>query len=86
VSAIRYPEGVEDAKFRQILRERHRTIVAGGQDHLKGRIFRIGHMGICTFEDLEAGFRAIEATLAGEGYSFHKAAGVDAIRARSQSL
>src|SRR5947209_4648992 len=83
VSAIRYPGGVEDAKFRQILRERHRTIVAGGQDHLKGRIFRIGHMGICTFEDLEAGFRAIEATLAAERYSFSKGVGVEAIRARS---
>src|SRR5216117_4593013 len=85
VSAIRYPEEVEDAKFRQILRERHRTIVAGGQDHLKGRIFRIGHMGICTFEDLEVGFRAIEATLAAEQYSFSKGVGVEAIRARSQS-
>src|SRR5437660_6576288 len=63
VSAIRYPAGVEDTKFRTILRESHRTIVAGGQDHLKGRIFRIGHMGVCTFEDLEAGFRAIEATV-----------------------
>ncbi|TLZ92682.1 MAG: alanine--glyoxylate aminotransferase family protein [Methanobacteriota archaeon] len=85
VSAIRYPAGVEDTKFRTILRESHRTIVAGGQDHLKGRIFRIGHMGVCTFEDLEAGFRAIEATLVAEGYSFQKAAGVEAIRARSRS-
>jgi len=85
VSAIRYPEVVEDTKFRKILRESHGTIVAGGQDHLKGRIFRIGHMGICTFEDLEAGFRAIEATLAAEGYPFSKGVGVEAIRARSQS-
>src|SRR5437016_1533669 len=68
VSAIRYPAGVDDATFRKVLRETHRTIVAGGQDRLKGRIFRIGHMGICSFKDLEAGFQAIEATLASEGY------------------
>src|SRR5207247_10648764 len=46
VSAIRYPEEVEDAKFRQILRERHRTIVAGGQAHPKGLSFRDGQRGI----------------------------------------
>jgi len=63
VTAIKYPAGVDDSMFRKILREKHRTTVAGGQDHLKGRIFRIGHMGICSPEDLEAGFRAIEATL-----------------------
>src|SRR5207253_11144185 len=75
VSAIRYPAGVDDAMFRKVLRESHRTIVAGGQDRLKGRIFRIGHMGICSFKDLEAGIQAIEATLASEGYPFPKHAG-----------
>lgn len=64
VTAIRYPPGVDDSRFRKVLREEHHTIVAGGQGQLKGSIFRIGHMGICTFEDVEAGFRAIEATLA----------------------
>jgi aspartate aminotransferase-like enzyme len=83
VTAIRYPPGIDDATFRQILRETHRTIVAGGQAQLKGRIFRIGHMGICSFEDLEAGFRAIEATLAALGHSFDKGAGVEAILARA---
>ena len=68
VTAIKYPAGVDDSMFRKILREKHRTTVAGGQDHLKGRIFRIGHMGICSPEDLEAGFRAIEATLREMGH------------------
>ena len=83
VSAIRYPAGVDDAMFRKVLRETHRTIVAGGQDRLKGRIFRIGHMGVCSFEDLESGFRAIEATLAKMGHSFPKGAAVEAILGRS---
>jgi aspartate aminotransferase-like enzyme len=83
VSAIKYPAGVDDSTFRKILRETHRTTVAGGQDHLKGRIFRIGHMGICSFADLEAGFRAIEATLAAMGHRFEKGAAVEAIAARA---
>jgi aspartate aminotransferase-like enzyme len=68
VTAIRYPPGIDDAKFRKELRDRYRTIVAGGQAQLKGRIFRIGHMGICSFEDLAAGFRAFETALAGMGH------------------
>ncbi|MCI4371122.1 MAG: alanine--glyoxylate aminotransferase family protein [Thermoplasmata archaeon] len=83
VTAIKYPTGIEDAKFRKVLRETHRTIVAGGQDHLKGRIFRIGHMGICTFEDLADGFRAIESTLASMGYRFDKGRAVEAITKRA---
>src|SRR2546428_4802545 len=67
VTAIGYPAGVDDNAFRKELREKHGTVVAGGQGPLKGRIFRIGHMGICDFEDLEAGFQAFEATLAGMG-------------------
>jgi aspartate aminotransferase-like enzyme len=80
VTAIRYPKGVDDAAFRKTLRERHRTIVAGGQDHLKGTIFRIGHMGICSFEDLERCFEAVGATLAAMGVPVDREAGVEAIR------
>jgi len=83
VTAIRYPTGMDDARFRKALREEHRTILAGGQGHLKGTIFRIGHMGVCAFEDLEAGFRAIEATLASMGQPVSRGAAVEAIAKRS---
>ena len=79
VTAIRYPAGVDDATFRKQLRERHATTVAGGQGPLKGRIFRIGHMGICSFDDLTTGFRAFEATLASMGCRVNKDAAVEAI-------
>src|SRR5213083_1719709 len=85
VSAIRYPAGVDDAMFRKVLLESHRTIVAGGQDRLKGRIFRIGHMGICSSKDLEAGFRAIEATLAKMGHRFERGAAVAAITNQAEN-
>ena len=79
VTAIRYPASVDDAAFRKELREKHGTIVAGGQGPLKGHIFRIGHMGICSFEDLEAGFQAFETTLASMGHKVVRGAAVDAI-------
>src|SRR5712692_1199227 len=83
VTAIRYPPGIDDAKFRKELREGHRTIVAGGQAQLKGHIFRIGHMGICSFKDLEAGFRAFEETLAALGDRISKDAAAEAIIRRA---
>jgi len=83
VTAIRYPPGIDDAKFRKELRDRYRTIVAGGQAQLKGRIFRIGHMGICSLEDLVAGFRAFEETLAVLGYPINKDAAAEAIIRRA---
>jgi aspartate aminotransferase-like enzyme len=83
VTAIRYPPGIDDAKFRKELREKYRTIVAGGQAQLKGHIFRIGHMGICSFKDLEAGFAAFEATLATMGHRSVRGAAVNAIANRA---
>jgi len=83
VTAIRYPPGVDDGAFRKELRERYGTIVAGGQGPLKGHIFRIGHMGICSFEDLEAGFHAFETTLAGMGHKAVRGAATDAIAKRA---
>ncbi len=83
VTAIRYPAGVDDNAFRKELRERHGTVVAGGQGPLKGQIFRIGHMGICSFEDLEAGFQAFETTLAGMGHKAVRGAAVAAIAKRT---
>lgn len=68
VTAIRYPSGIDDAEFRNNLKNKHNVIVAGGQNTLKGKIFRIGHLGICTPTDLLAAFGAMEATFNECGY------------------
>jgi len=44
VTAIEYPAGVKDDEMRGIVKKMG-IIIAGGQDHLKGKIFRIGNMG-----------------------------------------
>ena len=83
VPATRYPPAVDDAKFRKVLREQYHVILAGGQSALKGKIFRIGHMGICSFPDLAACFTGIEGTLAALGHKFERGAGVAEIARRA---
>ncbi len=45
VIGIKYPETLDDAKFRSLLSERFGIIIAGGFGKLKGTMFRVGSMG-----------------------------------------
>ena len=64
VTAISYPDGVKDDEMRAIIKKMG-IIIAGGQDHLKGKIFRIGSMGAVSAPE-------ILATLAATQYSLKK--------------
>lgn len=68
LTAIWYPEGITDKEFRGTLQDRYHVIVAGAQEHIKGKVFRIGHMGTIKWTDLAAGIAAIEATFMSLGY------------------
>ena len=50
-------------EIRKILKNKYNVNIAGGQDHLKGKIFRINHMGLV--EDFEASWvlNAVELAL-----------------------
>ena len=54
VTAIMYPEGIDDA-WRGKLKEDYQTQVIGAQDHLKGKMFRVGSMGTTTIEEMIEG-------------------------------
>ncbi len=84
VSAFLYPDGVRDEEFRTRLRDEHRVMVAGGQGQLRDKIFRIGHMGICSFSDLVATFAAVEAVLSRKGQSFDRGASLEAVERHMQ--
>jgi len=45
LTAIRYPNEVDDIAFRKAM-QKHGILVAGGQARLKGKIFRVAHMNI----------------------------------------
>ncbi|MCI4325894.1 MAG: alanine--glyoxylate aminotransferase family protein [Thermoplasmata archaeon] len=67
VTAIRNPAGMDDSHLRKALLERYNIAVQGGQGALKGKIFRIGHMGIADWPDLLVTFAALERILAKAG-------------------
>jgi len=74
VTAIKYPQGVDDSKFRKALKDTHSLIIAGGQDDVKGKIFRIGHMGTVSFVELAGGLAAIETELVRAGAKVNRGA------------
>lgn len=63
VIAVNYPGGVDDSKFRSMLRDEHGIVVAGGVGKLKGKVFRIGSMGTVSRDDIIYTVRSIAATL-----------------------
>jgi len=54
VTAIMYPDGVDD-KWRTDLKDKYGTHVIGAQDHLKGKMFRVGSMGETSREEMIEG-------------------------------
>ncbi|WP_304125172.1 alanine--glyoxylate aminotransferase family protein [Methanosphaera cuniculi] len=79
LTAIKMPEGVTDDQLRGTMRNKYNIELAGGQDHLKGNIFRIGHMGITGLPELAATFTCLEMTLKEFGFDFDAGAGVAAL-------
>jgi aspartate aminotransferase-like enzyme len=73
------PQGVEAEKIRSVMKKQFDIALAGGQDHLKGQIFRIGHLGFVCDRDILTAVAAIEASLTHLGYDqFTPGAGVNA--------
>ncbi|MCU0551015.1 MAG: alanine--glyoxylate aminotransferase family protein [Leptolyngbya sp. Prado105] len=73
------PNGVDAEQIRSVMRKRFDIALAGGQDDLKGKIFRIGHLGFVSDRDLLTAIAALEATLQELGYDdFTPGAGIAA--------
>ena len=49
--------------FRKTIQEKYDICLAGGQDHLKGKIFRIGHLGYVNDKDIISVISAISSIL-----------------------
>jgi aspartate aminotransferase-like enzyme len=73
------PEQVQAEQIRSVMKKRFDIALAGGQDHLKGKIFRIGHLGFVSDRDILSAIAALEATLQELGYeNFTPGTGVTA--------
>jgi serine---pyruvate transaminase len=64
VTAIRPPEGIDATDVVRSLRDDHGITIANGQASLKGRIFRIGHIGWFDVFDVTTALAAVELVLA----------------------
>jgi serine---pyruvate transaminase len=78
MTAVYFPEGLDGKRFLERIQGRFGVKFAGGQGPLKGRIFRIAHMGLVDELDILATIAAIELTLAEMGRSVMLGSGVAA--------
>ncbi|MFQ5353757.1 MAG: pyridoxal-phosphate-dependent aminotransferase family protein, partial [Thermodesulfobacteriota bacterium] len=63
VTGIFVPEGIDGAAFVKYLRDDMGVTIAGGQDHLKGKIVRVAHLGYADTFDVIIAVSAIEMAL-----------------------
>ena len=77
VTAMKMPAGVTDDKLRGGMKKQG-VVVSGGQEQLKGKIFRIGTMGACSSGDILRTIQTLELVLAKEGQLRSRGAGVEA--------
>ncbi|RLC70740.1 MAG: aminotransferase [Chloroflexi bacterium] len=69
VTAVKLPEGIDGAKLLRKMREEHGIVLAGGQRELSGKIFRIGHLGWVTEQDIEVVLEKLKLTLTELGFA-----------------
>jgi aspartate aminotransferase-like enzyme len=63
VTAFLKPEGIQVKTLLKQLRENDGIVLAGGQEHMKEKIFRIGHLGFFSHEDLVQTMDSLEKRL-----------------------
>ena len=69
VTAVHIPEGIDTKVLLNMLRERDQVVLAGGQEHLSGKIVRIAHMGFCEVRDLFTALNCLQVRLQELGFS-----------------
>ena len=82
LTAIKAPKGIDVDKIIKKLRDETGVTFTGGQDELKGKIIRIGHMGYMNDFDIIVAIAALEKGLYEAGYSVELGKGL----AKAQAL
>jgi aspartate aminotransferase-like enzyme len=82
VTGILVPEGLDGGKLVKFLRDSLGVSIQGGQDQMKGKLVRIGHMGFLSPFDMLIAVGALEMGLQQIGAKFELGAGVAAVQKR----
>jgi aspartate aminotransferase-like enzyme len=78
LTAFRVPDGLKDSDIRNPLSEKFGITTVGGQDKLKGKIVRVGHMGYMDELDVIGGLAALELVLSDVGFDVEPGVAVTA--------
>ncbi len=80
VTAIKAPAGMDSGEIVKAFRNQFGSIIANGQGTMKGRIFRIAHLGYFDFADLFAVVAELELILHQKGLPVSLGQGVAAVQ------
>jgi len=83
LTAVQVPDGIDGAELLRLLYHEHGMVVADGQFHLKGKIFRLAHLGDTNERDVIAAITALEKSLLALGHEFSEGAGLRAAKMAS---
>ena len=78
VTAIHAPNGIDSSELVQTLRDRQGIVLAPGQGPLKGKIFRIGHIGYYDVFDITTALAGVELVLSELGADIERGIAVTA--------
>ncbi len=78
VTPVKVPDNIDAGVFIKKLKSKYGVTIIGGQDHLKGKIFRIAHLGYMDGFDILIAISAMEMVLAEMGYKLELGKGVGA--------
>jgi serine---pyruvate transaminase len=78
VTAVRAPEGIDSGALVLALRDRFGITLAPGQGPLKGKVFRIGHIGWFDVFDITTALAAVELALTEAGAEIERGVAVTA--------
>ncbi len=79
VTAVQSPEGLDSTELVKRVRDDHNILISGGQDELKGKIFRIGHLGCAGIGQVRRTIGAVATSLVEMGYDCAVQAATEAI-------
>ncbi len=80
VTGVNAPAGIDADNIIKLLKTEYGVTFAGGQEHLKGKIFRVAHMGGIDEEHTIESIKALEEALAKLGYKFKAGSGLAAAK------
>ncbi len=80
MTAVKSPAGLDSGVIVKEFRYRFGSIIANGQGEMKGRIFRIAHLGYFDFPDLFGVIAELEIILAAQGIPVKFGTGVAAVQ------